>query len=304
MVEADEAAVLGAEVQEYPDQRGEILLEAAAAWRRAGSPERADALLAELIAVGGEDGCCARFQRAENHFADGADELAYAELACLERDPALNDGHCTWVAEMLTERGDLDGALRWYDRAVARLAPEEFDALRGPDGWMRLSSMLVGGRREVRRRLGLPADATDEVAPVAPWQRPLDVDGVLQRVESGLVPAQVRMLVFQRGERAAARRRWPQEYDASDEEYYPAAERRWRELADSGVPTIRVVPATVGELCAFADRVGGSPTDSTVKQRYAATVDAHRIIAWPPPRNGACWCGSSAKYKRCCGRPA
>jgi hypothetical protein len=32
----DEAAALEAEAAEYPDQRGEILLEAAAAWCRAG----------------------------------------------------------------------------------------------------------------------------------------------------------------------------------------------------------------------------------------------------------------------------
>ncbi len=25
-------------------------------------------------------------------------------------------------------------------------------------------------------------------------------------------------------------------------------------------------------------------------------------IAWPPPRNGPCWCGSGAKHKKCCGR--
>ncbi|ROO82838.1 SEC-C motif-containing protein [Actinocorallia herbida] len=28
------------------------------------------------------------------------------------------------------------------------------------------------------------------------------------------------------------------------------------------------------------------------------------LIPWPPERNDACWCGSGAKYKKCCGRPA
>nr|WP_310376412.1 SEC-C metal-binding domain-containing protein [Catenuloplanes atrovinosus] len=23
-------------------------------------------------------------------------------------------------------------------------------------------------------------------------------------------------------------------------------------------------------------------------------------MAWPPERNGACWCGSGQKYKKCC----
>jgi hypothetical protein len=37
---ADEAAALEAEAEEYPDERGEILLEAAKAWRRAGESGR------------------------------------------------------------------------------------------------------------------------------------------------------------------------------------------------------------------------------------------------------------------------
>jgi len=57
----DEAAGLEAEAEEYPDERGEILLEAAEAWRRAGRSDRARELLARLIREGGDDGCSARF---------------------------------------------------------------------------------------------------------------------------------------------------------------------------------------------------------------------------------------------------
>jgi tetratricopeptide (TPR) repeat protein len=28
------------------------------------------------------------------------------------------------------------------------------------------------------------------------------------------------------------------------------------------------------------------------------------LITWPPERNDPCWCGSGAKYKKCCGRPS
>jgi tetratricopeptide (TPR) repeat protein len=301
----DEASALEAEAEEYPDERGEILLEAAAAWRRAGRSDRARELLAQLVAQGGEDGCSARFALAEGHFEDGAVDEAYAELEQLAREATLTEGPCTFVAELLAERGDLEGALRWYDRAVARLDPEDLEALRGPDRWMQVSSVMVRGRREVRRRLGLPVDATDEIAPLAPLQQqPVDVEDLQDYLESGRTPRQVQMLVFQRRERAEARHRWPDEYEAPDEEYYPAADRRWRELAASGVPAIRVVPAIVSQLCEFAERVGGSPTDSQVKAQYAGTVADEVGIAWPPPRNGSCWCGSGAKYKKCCGRVA
>ncbi|MFV2128245.1 hypothetical protein ACFHWS_27530 [Micromonospora sp. LOL_013] len=144
----------------------------------------------------------------------------------------------TPVAELLAERGDLPAALEWYDRTVARLTPEDLEALRGPNGWMRMSSVLVRARREVRRRLGLPADATDKIAPAAPLQRtveptglPTTLDEAREHFESGRIPDQLRLLVFQRAERAKARRRWPDGYVDPDEEYFPAAERRWRGLA-------------------------------------------------------------------------
>jgi tetratricopeptide (TPR) repeat protein len=177
VVTVDEAAALEAEAEEYPDERGEILLEAAAAWRGAGRADRARELLARLVAGGGEDACFARFEMAEGFFEDGAVDEAYAELDRLAREPALTEGHCTFAAELLAERGDLEGALRWYDRAVARLDPEDLQALRGPEGWMQMSSVMLRGRREVRRRLGLPADATDELAPPAPLAgQPVDVE--------------------------------------------------------------------------------------------------------------------------------
>jgi tetratricopeptide (TPR) repeat protein len=299
----DEATALEAEAEEYPDERGEILVEAAAAWRRAGQVDRARDLLEHLIADGGEDGCFARFTLAEGYFEDGAVDEAYTELARLAREAALTEGPCTFVAELLAARGDLEGALRWYDRAVARLDADDLQALRRSNSFMHVSSVMIRGRREVRRQLGLPVDATDEIVPSTPLQRGVavveDLHGYL---ESGRTPQQVRMLVFQREERAAARRLWSHEYDVPDEEYYPAAERRWRDLANQGVPAIRVVPAIVSQLCEFADRVGGSPTDSEVKAQYAGTVAEQVSIAWPPPRNGPCWCGSGAKYKKCCGR--
>src|SRR3989442_15446791 len=105
---------------------------------------------------------------------------------------------------------------------------------------MQASSVMLRGRREVRRRLGLPIDSTDEIAPLAPLARqPVDVEDLHDYLESGRTPRQVRMLVFQRRQRAEARRRWPEEDEASDEEYYPAAERHWRGLGGRGGPASR-----------------------------------------------------------------
>lgn len=105
-----------------------------------------------------------------------------------------------------------------------------------------------------------------------------------------------------RAERANAVRRWPDEYGHEpDAEYYPATELRWRELADSGVPSIRVAPATVAGLCVFAGRAGMPPTDSETRAAYVDMVPDEQMIAWSPQRNAPCWCGSAKKYKKCCG---
>ena len=157
----DEAAAIEAEADAYPDERGEILLEAAAAWRAAGQPERANKLLTELVEAGGDDGCYARVDLAEACFADGTPDEAFEHLAALAGDPALEHSHAGLAAELLAELGHAEESLRWYDRAVARLTPEELRALSGPQGWAHMSAVTVRGRREVRRGLGLPADATD-----------------------------------------------------------------------------------------------------------------------------------------------
>jgi tetratricopeptide (TPR) repeat protein len=304
MTAVDEAAAVEAEAADFPEEAGEILLEAAAAWRRAGRVERATEILLGLIVAGGDDGCYARLELVEVYFDKGADVEAYDQLAQLARDRAVHDGHCALAAELLVERGDLVAAAEWYDRAVARLSTDDLEALRGPDGWMQMASATLRGRREVRKQLGLAMDATDEAVPLAPLQHPVDIDELNTHLAGGGTrPREVRMLVFQRDERAEARKTWPAEYEATDEVYYPAAERRWRELAEVGVPKITVVPATAVGLAAFAASVGGSATDSTVKVRYTEMINPSQTIAWPPPRNSPCWCGSGTKYKKCCGRP-
>ncbi|MFY1578053.1 tetratricopeptide repeat protein [Verrucosispora sp. WMMD703] len=147
---ADEAAALEAEVEQYPDERGEILLEAADAWRRSGRFDRAADLLTRLITDAGGDGCSAMAQLAEVRFEQGDVDEAYVLLDALAHDAAVDDGHCTLVAELLAERGDLHGALRWYEgvaeaQAAAGVAGRA--AVRRPDpapGWWIRGSVLAG----------------------------------------------------------------------------------------------------------------------------------------------------------------
>lgn len=302
--EARAAIDLEAEALEYPDQRGEILLEAAGQWNRAGEADRAIGLLRQLIDEGGPDAGYARVELAE--ILLGCDRVAEAreQLSDLARDPALHDGHCQIAAELLAERGDLAEALAWYDRLVARLTPDEIDAVRGPDGWAAFAAIPLRGRRHVREELGLPPDATDEIVPVAPLEAAGSLDALAERLgpRREAPTNEIRILTFRRSERAEASRRWPDVFEESDAEYYPAAERRWRELAESGIPAIRLVTPSIAELEKFAADTGGSVTDSAIRTRYAELAAPEETVPWPPGRNAPCWCGSGGKYKKCCGR--
>jgi tetratricopeptide (TPR) repeat protein len=108
---------LEAELEEYPDQRSEILLEIATARRKLGETDRAVDIWRYLIAQGGEDGDYARVELAEHLFGKGQDEDARAELAAIKAAGRTSSGAWTSVAELLEDRGELAEALVWYRMA-------------------------------------------------------------------------------------------------------------------------------------------------------------------------------------------
>jgi hypothetical protein len=309
-----DAAALEREAEEYPDERGEILLEAATMWRRAGDDDRAEQLLRSLVEDGGEDGCFAQVELAAAALDRGDRAAADGWLDRLAKDPELAAPPCQVAAELLADHDDPTGALRWYDRFVARLEEDQLAALDGPTGWISLVALPLQARRELREQLGLPRDVVDERVPA----RPDDVRGALEatltemrqeeaelRKENAALGAALRraaVLVFPAAERERAARAWPGS-DADSPDYFAAIERNLRKEAENGVGDAAVVAASVEELAAFAEAHGGSPTEEPVRRQYLVTVPEERWTRWPPERNHRCWCGSGIKYKKCCGRP-
>jgi hypothetical protein len=56
-------------------------------------------------------------------------------------------------------------------------------------------------------------------------------------------------------------------------------------------------------LTAFAAEHDLDSSDIDVQFDYSEQLEDDSGAArlpWPPPRNGPCWCGSGAKYKKCC----
>jgi hypothetical protein len=145
---AREAETLQAEAARADTaEAGALLVEAANQWRLAGDATRCRTLLAGVIAQGGEAGCFARAELVGLLLETGPRDAVAPELAALAADPALSDGPCQLVAELLTDHGSLADALEWYDRAVAH-----WDGPRVAAGADRV---LLEQRRRIRKRLGL-----------------------------------------------------------------------------------------------------------------------------------------------------
>ena len=67
---------------------------------------------------------------------------------------------------------------------------------------------------------------------------------------------------------------------------------------------VRLVPLTIAGLRKFAAASGLDPGRRSTRMAYINAMGADApVLPWPPERNAGCWCGSRAKYKKCCGSP-
>jgi hypothetical protein len=64
---------------------------------------------------------------------------------------------------------------------------------------------------------------------------------------------------------------------------------------------VELAAAAVEAHAAAADLDPGWAEARAQAAAEALRAGTGRRVAWPPGRNDPCWCGSQAKYKRCCG---
>ena len=302
---ADLARELEADLERFPEERGEILLEAADAWHRAGEHDRAIELLREAITLGGEDGSSARVGLADVLFDLNQDDDAQAQLAELRRERPTSPMPYHLAGELLEARGDLQQALVWFTMAATRLTEQQMRQI-DELGVLSYANGILAGRRRVRQALGMPADDLDESVVDFDESPFADIEQISQSLAGGRpAPREVRVLFWPRPEVPRAHERWPQLVEHADVDvYFRDRERANRELSESGVTRIGMVPLTVAGLVEFAERTGTDPTvEATRRACLEEIVAAGSTVSWPPARNAACWCGSSLKYKKCCGRP-
>jgi hypothetical protein len=88
------------------------------------------------------------------------------------------------------------------------------------------------------------------------------------------------------------------------EDYRREMEQTLQALAAEPDASAYVVPLDVDGLLDYARREGRDPASRQTRLDYNDTLQhAGRDVPWPPPRNAPCWCGSTRKYKKCCGEP-
>ena len=302
-VNLDRVPVLLAELDEYPDSRAEIIFDLSAELARAGRTSEAFEWLGRLAEGGGVDGAQARVEMAYLHYQAGRVAEAEAELATVVASPLADPGPYASAAEMLTELGNDRAAVRWFTMAAVRLTPDQIADASGEDGWTSWAFSVLWQRREARQRLGLPADDLDAGLVPPPALRSNRLHS-MDDVAGKRVPGGVRVMLWTESEFDAAQHDLAGmiDHSVSFEQYRDRLEEQLRALAAGGT-SVTLVPARAAEMRAYADRAGGSVQDDAIRRGYFDDV-AQRTgpVGWPPGRNAPCWCGSGAKYKRCCAR--
>jgi tetratricopeptide (TPR) repeat protein len=85
-------------------------------------------------------------------------------------------------------------------------------------------------------------------------------------------------------------------------DYCRDIQREMQRYKLSGAPLRWVAPLRIDAYLQWCDSKDEDPEEAKSRATYAATLaQSGEGIPWPPSRNEACWCGSSKKYKRCCG---
>ncbi|MFG2379015.1 SEC-C metal-binding domain-containing protein [Streptomyces sp. NPDC048504] len=336
-------------VAQYPEDREELLLEAADAWRDAGEYDRALGLYERLLDL--ESGGCREPDMVDawriNALWDaGREEETRSAAAAFRKRHPKDAGAWSLVAGVFEAGDDPTTAAEWYTAGVTHAlgvgTQVTADVVEDSADSFGLEELVIG-RHRVRRQLGEPHDDWDDLAdelherrasPLPGRFRPLDEmhDPIrLKRLAEGgpdVLRAEIEALTEEQGEAEAVfagplrtcvlfwpeeefaelLNRWPSATEAYGDEHaghLRQVEHTLRELSNEGAAHLAVGRATVSGLKSYADTSGGSPDTPSTRSAYAAELArTGRAAAWPPPRNGPCWCGSERKYKKCCGNAA
>ncbi|MBB2947826.1 tetratricopeptide (TPR) repeat protein [Actinoplanes lutulentus] len=206
----------------------------------------------------------ARAVRARLLFRAGREDEATAELEPLRPLLTKEPDAAAYVSAALAVGGRHRIAEQWLTEAVKEALAERGAGEPSDAEDAGTLFFLLQQRHRIRHAIGLSHDAHDNLA---------------ERLETRLTNASTATtaasatgdLVF-----------WPQ----ADFEALPADE------AEKNGGTWDGHRARLERE--LVRRAGAGQTDLVIKRHGGGQ------ISWPPERNGACWCGSGLKYKKCC----
>ncbi|MFF5081737.1 SEC-C metal-binding domain-containing protein [Actinoplanes sp. NPDC000266] len=239
----------------------------------------AKALLARvLFRTGRDDEAIAALEPLRPLLTQYGDAPAYvsAALAAGRRDRVAEEWLTEALNEVLAGRGDA------AEPSSAEDAGQLF--------------FLLQQRHRTRHALGLQHDHHDNLA---------------DRLETRLANTAGRtaaapaddLLFWPKAELEKLLEKWPalsEPYGADWDEHRAHLEKELVRLTGAGRTGLAVLPGTVSGLTGFAG-ADGDPADPQTRGGYATRLaGGTNQIPWPPERNGACWCGSGLKYKKCC----
>ncbi|WP_433125882.1 SEC-C domain-containing protein [Micromonospora sp. CA-240977] len=281
-----------------PDDTGYALLVAADILEQAGDLADALALATRAIAEQPDEDAYARSVRGGLLLRLGREDEGMAELTALR--PLLETNpNATYLVEELAEAGRPDLAVEWLtealDAILARTRDQQHESEDAQDEAAAMIYGLTQRRHNLREELGLPHDEYDNLAD----RLRAASNHALDALDDG--PAT--LLFWPQAEFHALLLRWPtlaESYPPTWDEHRAQTERALVDASGVGGVDLGVVVGSVAGLAAFAEREGSDPTDEETQDEYADSLTGSDLRAWPPGRNDACWCGSGAKYKKCC----
>lgn len=257
-----------------PDDAGYALSLAAEAREQAGDHEEAIALSGRAVTTGAgtDDATWLHAAHAERLLRLGRDDEGLAELTKL-RPLLLREVTAVLpIADALRENGRGEIAEQWLTAAMVTTIEREERLTEGSDDQLDAADLvdeLIVRRRHVRADLGLTPDEYDALAD--------ELDAAPDLVFWPEV-ALTRLLAAQ----PALAGELGHDWDA-----HRALLEGALQAADAEGELLEVEVATPELAAAMLDPEAADPVPGP-------------HLVWPPGRNDPCWCGSRAKYKKCC----
>ena len=285
----------------WPDGRVAEMLDAAQTHLLEDQPEEAIAIWQQLISEGGEAGDWGHLEFTDYLLSSEQDGEARADLVTTMVGRRATGLLWLSTAELLEDRGQLEEALLWYSAAVGALPAVEPPADGEPPIGGRAQKIdwakgLRGGRRRVRWALGIPLNEEDQFAPLGQAEAEEKVQGLSLLLSYPQV-IDGRLQFRSRIELDRIRRLDPGIPARFVDTYYRFAER---ELRNHGSGRVVLLPRHFDVLSPWVHAAVGARTMAELVS-VTSLSDVGEAIEWPPGRNQVCWCGSGAKYKKCCG---